>query len=47
VFTCVLVDQLILRVLTRDSSKADSPIGVKIAQGELLNIDALRSSFAL
>lgn len=46
-----VVDQLVkrgaaVRVLTRDASKADFPAGVEVAQGELLDIDALRSAFA-
>jgi uncharacterized protein YbjT (DUF2867 family) len=46
-----VVDQLTkrgaaVRVLTRDASKADFPAGVEVAQGELLDIDALRSAFA-
>lgn len=34
-----------VRVLTRDPAKADFPAGVEIAQGELLDIDALRAAF--
>jgi uncharacterized protein YbjT (DUF2867 family) len=34
-----------VRVLVRDPSKADFPAGVKIVQGELLDIDALRTAF--
>lgn len=46
-----VVDQLVkrgaaVRVLTRDASKANFPAGVEVAQGELLDIDALRSAFA-
>ena len=45
-----VVDELIkrgaaVRVLTRDASKADFPTSVDIAQGDLLDIDALRSAF--
>jgi uncharacterized protein YbjT (DUF2867 family) len=45
-----VVDQLVnrgtvVRVLTRDPSKADFPAGVEIAQGDLLDIDALRAAF--
>jgi uncharacterized protein YbjT (DUF2867 family) len=45
-----VVDQLVqrganVRVLTRDPSKANFPAGVEIAQGELLDIDAVRSAF--
>ncbi|TPN81061.1 NmrA/HSCARG family protein [Mesorhizobium sp. CU2] len=45
-----VVDQLVqrgakVRVLTRDPSKATFPTGVEIAQGELLDIDALRNAF--
>ncbi|MBX4939044.1 SDR family oxidoreductase [Rhizobium binae] len=45
-----LVDQLVqrgakVRVLTRDASKANVPVGVEVAQGEMLDIDALRSAF--
>ncbi|MFC7054120.1 SDR family oxidoreductase [Hansschlegelia quercus] len=45
-----VVDQLVkrgaaVRVLTRDASKADFPAGVNVAQGELLDIDSLRSAF--
>lgn len=45
-----VVDQLVqrganVRVLTRDPSKAKFPAGVEIAQGELLDINALRSAF--
>ncbi|WP_026791719.1 SDR family oxidoreductase [Pleomorphomonas oryzae] len=46
-----VVDQLVsrgteVRVLVRDVAKADFPANVEIAQGELLNIDALRQAFA-
>lgn len=46
-----VVDQLVkrdasVRVLTRDPSKADFPVGVEVMQGELLDIDALRKAFA-
>lgn len=34
-----------VRVLTRDTSKANVPAGVEVAQGELLDIDALRRAF--
>ncbi|CAN5287034.1 NmrA/HSCARG family protein [soil metagenome] len=34
-----------IRVLTRDPSKASFPDGVEVAQGELLDIDALRAAF--
>ncbi|MBZ9798959.1 SDR family oxidoreductase [Mesorhizobium sp. ES1-4] len=45
-----VVDQLVqrgakVRVLTRDPSNAKFPAGVEIAQGELLDIEALRSAF--
>ena len=44
-----IVDQLVrraakVRVLTRDPTKAKFPADVEIAQGELLDIDALRSA---
>ncbi|TWB56230.1 SDR family oxidoreductase [Nitrospirillum viridazoti] len=46
-----VVDQLVkrgapVRVLTRDPSKADFPAGVDVAQGDLLDIDAVRAAFA-
>ncbi|WP_372072075.1 NmrA family NAD(P)-binding protein [Tistrella mobilis] len=46
-----LVDQLVrrdadLRVLTRDPAKAAFPAGVDVAQGDLLDIDAMRSAFS-
>ena len=34
-----------VRVLVRDPSKADFPAGVDVVQGELLDIDALRTAF--
>jgi uncharacterized protein YbjT (DUF2867 family) len=34
-----------LRVLTRDPAKAQMPTGVEIAQGDLLNLSALRKAF--
>ena len=45
-----VVDQLVkrgakVRVLTRDPSKANVPVGVEVAQGDLLDINALRSAF--
>jgi uncharacterized protein YbjT (DUF2867 family) len=45
-----LVDQLVrrnarVRVLTRDPAKATFPAGVEVAQGDLLDIDALRAAF--
>jgi len=45
-----VVDQLVnrgvaVRVLTRDPSKVDFPAAVEIAQGDLLDIDALRAAF--
>jgi len=45
-----VVDQLVrrgakVRVLTRDPAKADFPANVEIAQGDLLDIDALRRAF--
>ena len=45
-----VVDQLVkrgakVRVLTRNPSKANVPAGVEVAQGDLLDIDALRSAF--
>ncbi|MDL2408649.1 NmrA/HSCARG family protein [Rhizobium calliandrae] len=45
-----VVDQLVkrgakVRVLTRDPSKANFPVGVEVAQGDLLDIDALRAAF--
>ncbi|GGA99196.1 NmrA family transcriptional regulator [Brucella endophytica] len=45
-----VVEQLVqrgakVRVLTRDASKANVPAGVEIAQGDLLDIDSLRTAF--
>ncbi|WP_416409259.1 SDR family oxidoreductase [Agrobacterium rosae] len=45
-----VVNQLIernakIRVLTRDAAKANFPEGIEIAQGELLDLDALRDAF--
>ncbi|PWC57917.1 NmrA family transcriptional regulator [Azospirillum sp. TSH7] len=45
-----VVDQLAkrgadVRVLTRDPSKAAFPAGVEVAQGDMLDIDALRAAF--
>lgn len=45
-----VVDQLVnrgiaVRVLTRDPAKADFSAGVEVAQGDLLDIDALRAAF--
>ncbi len=45
-----VVDQLVkrgakVRVLTRDPLKANVPADVEVAQGDLLDIDALRSAF--
>ncbi|TGQ16804.1 MULTISPECIES: NmrA/HSCARG family protein [unclassified Mesorhizobium] len=45
-----VVDQLLqrgatVRVLTRDPAKASFPTGVDVAEGDLLDIDALRSAF--
>ncbi|KAA0578691.1 NmrA family NAD(P)-binding protein [Azospirillum sp. Sh1] len=45
-----VVDQLTkrgadVRVLTRDPSKAAVPAGVEVAQGDMLDIDALRAAF--
>jgi uncharacterized protein YbjT (DUF2867 family) len=34
-----------VRVLVRDPSKANFPAGVQVAQGDLLDIDALRAAF--
>lgn len=34
-----------VRVLTRDPAKANFPAGVEVAQGDLLDIDALRAAF--
>lgn len=46
-----VVDQLVtrdahVRVLTRDPAKTSFPAGVEVAQGDLLDIDALRAAFA-
>ncbi|MBX7489567.1 NmrA family NAD(P)-binding protein [Qipengyuania sp. GH25] len=46
-----VVDQLVkrdapARVLSRDSSKADFPDRVEVAQGDLLDLDALRSAMS-
>ena len=46
-----VVDQLVrrgadVRVLTRDPSKASFPAGVEVAQGDMLDIDALRAAFS-
>ena len=46
-----VVDQLLqrgaaVRVLTRDPAKTSFPDGVEVAQGDLLDIDALRAAFA-
>ncbi|MBN2971145.1 NmrA family NAD(P)-binding protein [Roseomonas aeriglobus] len=46
-----VVDQLVqrnatVRVLTRDPSKASFPASVDVVQGELLDIDAMRSALA-
>lgn len=35
-----------LRVLSRDPAKADFPSGVKVAKGDLLDIDSLRTAFS-
>jgi uncharacterized protein YbjT (DUF2867 family) len=45
-----VVDQLVkrgadVRVLTRDPAKVELPAGVDVAQGDLLDIDALRAAF--
>lgn len=45
-----VVDQLVtrgatVRVLTREPSKANFPAAVEVAQGDLLDIDALRAAF--
>jgi uncharacterized protein YbjT (DUF2867 family) len=34
-----------VRVLTRDPSKANFPVGVDVAQGDLLDMDAVRAAF--
>ncbi len=46
-----VVDQLVnrgalVRVLTRDPSKAKFPHGVEVAKGDLLDIDSLRNAFS-
>ena len=46
-----VVDQLVkrdadVRVLVRDPAKASVPAGVSVVQGEMLDIDSLRSAFA-
>ena len=46
-----VVDQLVnrdarVRVLTRDTAKADFPADVEVVQGDLLDIDGLRAAFA-
>lgn len=45
-----VVEQLVkrgakVRVLTRDPSKANVPVGVEVANGDLLDLDALRAAF--
>lgn len=35
-----------VRVLSRDPAKADFPSGVKVAKGDLLDIDSLRAAFS-
>ncbi|CAN7328642.1 SDR family oxidoreductase [Caulobacter sp. LjRoot300] len=35
-----------VRVLVRDPAKADFPAGVEVAQGDLLDIDAVRAAFS-
>ena len=45
-----VVDQLVqrgakVRVLTRDPAKANVPAGVEVAQGDMLDIDAVRNAF--
>ncbi|GAB5349694.1 SDR family oxidoreductase [Alteriqipengyuania sp. 357] len=45
-----VVDQLVqrgapVRVLTRDPAKADFPAGVEVSQGDMLDLDAMRSAF--
>lgn len=34
-----------VRVLVRDAAKADFPAQVEVAQGEMLDLDALRAAF--
>ncbi|WP_152046808.1 SDR family oxidoreductase [Aureimonas psammosilenae] len=46
-----VVDELVrrgagVRVLTRDSAKADFAAGIDVVKGDLLDIDALRSAFS-
>jgi uncharacterized protein YbjT (DUF2867 family) len=46
-----VVDQLVqrkanVRVLTRDPAKAAFPVGVEVAKGDLLDLDALRVAFS-
>ncbi|WP_263260671.1 NmrA/HSCARG family protein [Pseudomonas sp. RIT-PI-S] len=46
-----VVDHLVkrgadVRALVRDPSKADLPAGVDVVQGDLLNVDSLRSAFS-
>lgn len=46
-----VVEQLVkrgahVRALVRDPNKADLPAGVAVAQGDLLDVDSLRSAFA-
>lgn len=46
-----VVEQLVkrgaaVRALVRDPAKADFPAGVDVAQGDLLDVDALRSAFS-
>jgi uncharacterized protein YbjT (DUF2867 family) len=46
-----VVDQLVkrsadVRALVRDPAKANLPAGVSVAQGDLLDVDSLRSAFA-
>jgi len=46
-----VVDQLVrrnadVRVLTRNASKAEFPAGVEVAQGDLLDLDAVRAALA-
>jgi uncharacterized protein YbjT (DUF2867 family) len=46
-----VVEQLVkrgadVRALVRDPAKADFPAGVAVAQGELLDVDALRDAFS-
>jgi len=46
-----VVEQLVkrgadVRALVRDPAKANLPVGVSVAQGDLLDVDSLRSAFA-